>query len=242
MSEWDEVADAWIAALGSQGDWGRQHVLDPAFRQFFAGRRFRNVLDIGCGEGRLCRALNRAGVPTIGVDPTVRLIEAAKTRDPNGTYVVAGAEALPFPDSSFDLAVACIVLGAIRDYRRAIAEMARVVSPGGSLLVVNLTGFTSSSPHGWIRSREGDYSFYSIDEYSTESQRYANFSNLSVRNWHRPLSAYMTAFLSQGLVLRQFEEPLPKSGEPDRRERFCRAPWYVLMEWCRPPEDREPRP
>jgi hypothetical protein len=55
MSGWNESADAWIASLSEAGDWGRAFVLDKAVTDRVAGRGFRRMLDVGCGEGRLCR-------------------------------------------------------------------------------------------------------------------------------------------------------------------------------------------
>ena len=53
-------------------------------------------------------------------------------------------------------------------------------------------------------------------------------------HWHRPLSAYMTAFLQSGLMLAFFSEPAPVSGELERQEAFRRVPWFIVMEWTRP--------
>jgi hypothetical protein len=55
-----------------------------------------------------------------------------------------------------------------------------------------------------------------------------------VQNWHRPLSAYMQAFLHQGLSLCYFDEPRPRGGEPDRVEKYAQAPWYLVLEWRKP--------
>ncbi|MEO0603052.1 MAG: class I SAM-dependent methyltransferase, partial [Myxococcota bacterium] len=49
----------------------------------------KTALDIGCGEGRFCRMMQAKGLTTIGIDPTEDLIEAARSRDPAGTYQIA---------------------------------------------------------------------------------------------------------------------------------------------------------
>ena len=102
---WDHSADAWIASMGDAGDWGRQHVLDPVMLERTSARRFERALDVGCGEGRFCRKLKAMQVPANGVDPTPTLLARARTLDPSGEYHLASAEALPFPDASFDLVV-----------------------------------------------------------------------------------------------------------------------------------------
>ena len=141
---WDDSAEAWIADMGDKGDFSRRHVLDAPMLALARGRGFRTALDIGCGEGRFCRMLAAEGIATTGIDPTLRLLDAARTRDPQGNYLQARAEALPFADASFDLAVSYLTLIDIDDYAAAIAEMARVLRPGGSLLIANLNSFSTA--------------------------------------------------------------------------------------------------
>src|SRR4029453_762598 len=95
---WDASAAAWIAAVGERGDWSRQHVLDPALLERIAQRRYRRALDVGGGEGRMCRRLRAPPIPKVGIDPTAALLERARALDPSGDYRAAGAEAIPFAD------------------------------------------------------------------------------------------------------------------------------------------------
>ena len=64
--------------------------------------RGRTVLDVGCGDGGLVRRLRAAGADALGIDVDV---ERARAADPDGRYLVGGAEALPLPDASVDAAV-----------------------------------------------------------------------------------------------------------------------------------------
>ncbi|MEY2884679.1 MAG: hypothetical protein RL490_2403, partial [Pseudomonadota bacterium] len=59
---WAESAAAWIADMGETGDFGRRHVLDAPMQARIAGRGHRTALDVGCGEGRFCRALAASGI------------------------------------------------------------------------------------------------------------------------------------------------------------------------------------
>ena len=103
---WNASADAWIANLGTKGDWGRQFVLDPAMERLLKDKGHQQALDIGCGEGRFCRMLKDWGIDATGIDPVTALIDRAKTLDPDGTYKVGKAEALDFDNERFDLVVA----------------------------------------------------------------------------------------------------------------------------------------
>jgi SAM-dependent methyltransferase len=231
---WNQSADAWIAAVGERGDWGREHVLDPVMLERISSRPFENALDVGCGEGRFCRTLKERRIAAIGIDPTEALLAEARRRDPTGDYRAATAEQLPFPDASFDLVVSYLTLIDITDYRVALREMVRVLRPKGVLLIANLNGFVTSRPFGWITDSDGNDLYYPVDHYLDEFAEWVEFSGLRIQNWHRPLSAYMKVLLSQGLTLTFFDEPSPRSGDTERQRKHRRAPWFHVMEWLRP--------
>lgn len=223
---WEVSAQAWVDSIGERGDWGREHVLDPVMIGRIAGRSFKRALDVGCGEGRFCRMLKQAGVAATGIDPTPQLLDLARRRDPAGDYRFGRAEQLEFGDGSFDLVVSYITLVDIPDFRAAVREMARVLKPGGSLLLANLTGFTSAgAEQGWVKDAEGKRLHFPVDRYLEEFPFWFEWSGIRIENWHRPLSAYMAAFLAAGLTLTFFAEPAPVSGERHTRNRSgeCRG-------------------
>jgi SAM-dependent methyltransferase len=233
---WKESAAAWVAVLGERGDWAREHVLDAAMLRRVEGRGFRSALDVGCGEGRFCRLLRQHGVAAVGVDPTDALIAEARRRDADGQYRIGKAERLEFADGEFDLVVSYLTLIDIVDFRVAIGEMARVLDVGGSLLIANLTSFTSAcAAEGWIRDKDGRALYYPVDRYLDEFAQWVTWRGINIENWHRPLGAYMTELLDRGLMLRFFAEPEPTGGgDPERALLYRRAPWFVVMEWVKP--------
>lgn len=231
---WTDSAEAWIADMGDIGDFGRACVLDRPMLARVEGGRFANALDVGCGEGRFCRMLGAKGISTVGVDPTESLISQARYRDPNGDYRIGRAESLDFADASFDLVVSYLSLIDIPDIAAAIAEMARVLRPGGSLLIANLTSFnTAGQAEGWTRDWKGHPRF-SIDHYLEERADWVAWRGIRIRNWHRPLESYMALLLGQGLLLRHFAEPAPYGGDRESIARYRRVPWFLIMEWEKP--------
>jgi SAM-dependent methyltransferase len=96
-----------------------------------------DVLDAGMGPGRLCAELDRRGWTVWGVDGSERMVELAQARLPHlREHLLAGqVERLPFDASTFDAAVATGVLGYVGDPRAVVRELARVVRPGGCVLV-----------------------------------------------------------------------------------------------------------
>jgi len=230
---WDRSASSWIAAMGEQGDWGREHVLDPIMLKRASAQRFERALDVGCGEGRFCRMLRAKGIPVVGIDPTEELLAAARRRDAMGEYQIARAESLPFPNAIFDLVVSYLTLIDIADFRAALKEMVRVLTPNGTLLIANLNSFITSCPGGWIKDQHGRYLHYPVDRYLEEFPEWVEWSGIRIENWHRPLSSYIRELLAQGLTLTFFDEPQPQSGDDDRQARYRRAPWFIVMEWER---------
>ncbi len=236
---WIKSAQGWIEAQGPSGDWTRTHVLDGPMLAAVAGGSFTSALDVGCGEGRFCRLLRDRGIAAIGVDPTGPLIMAARSRDPSGEYVIAGAEALPFDADTFDLVVSYLSLIDIAELEQAIAEMVRVLAPGGMLLIANLSSFAtaSSGPNmGWHRTIFGQRSYFAIDDYLVSRARPTAWKKIAIVNHHRPLSAYMDLLLAQGLRLTRFEEPSANpQGDPYRAAAYDRVPYAYLMAWSKDP-------
>lgn len=99
------------------------------------------VLDIGCGTGYFTRRAARAVSPgghATGIDPSQPVIDYATGHaPPNCTFQVAGAQALPHPDASFDVVVSSLAMHHVPadDRPTALTEMRRVLRPGGRLLI-----------------------------------------------------------------------------------------------------------
>jgi SAM-dependent methyltransferase len=119
----------------AMGRWSRG--LAPLLIRFGGLSDGDRVLDIGCGTGSLTFTLpeiaNVAGVT--GVDLTEPYLEFARARnaDRRISFQQVDARALPFEDNSFDRAFSMLVLQFIPDAARAVAEMRRVVRPGGTV-------------------------------------------------------------------------------------------------------------
>jgi ubiquinone/menaquinone biosynthesis C-methylase UbiE len=124
--------------------------------------RGRSVLDVGCGDGTLTLAFARAGAASVtGCDIDPRMISYAVTRATQQQhavhYTVADAARLPFADRSFDLVTVVAVLAFVPDAERAVREMARVLKPGGCLIVGELGKWSLWAARrrvrGWLGSK-----------------------------------------------------------------------------------------
>jgi 2-polyprenyl-6-hydroxyphenyl methylase / 3-demethylubiquinone-9 3-methyltransferase len=141
---YDSLADSWWDEAGFL------HVLqglNPArlgyLRRVLAEEqgldlRGRKTLDVGCGGGLLAEEFARLGCEVTGIDPSEKSLEAARAHAREAglaiDYAQGTGERIPFPDAAFDLASCCDVLEHVRDLPRVIAEISRVLKPGGIFL------------------------------------------------------------------------------------------------------------
>jgi 2-polyprenyl-6-hydroxyphenyl methylase / 3-demethylubiquinone-9 3-methyltransferase len=127
------------------------HAMNPTRLRFYLrelgdplGQR---VLDAGCGGGLVSKGLAAAGASVVGVDISVPSLEVAGRAVRGGFHPVAGAlERLPFADGSFDAIVAADVLEHLPDLPAAVAELARLLAPGGRLLFDTI----NRTPWAWF--------------------------------------------------------------------------------------------
>ena len=122
-----------------------------------AGRR---VLDAGCGDGGLICAAALRGAAATGIDPDPAMLAAARSRVGEtaygATFVEGLVEQLPFREASFDVVGAITVLCFVPDAGGAVREMARVLRPGGVLVLGELGRWSlwaaSRRVRGWLGS------------------------------------------------------------------------------------------
>jgi SAM-dependent methyltransferase len=135
---------------------GRVAFLDRLFGSHAFGT-VRRVLDLGCGYGRHMVALTQCGYDAFGVDVSARAVTRANWRLQSRTAVVATTEHLPFATACFDAAVSLYTsIGwSGTDSRLILAEAARVVRPGGLLVIDVANGATARRQVGWERVRGG---------------------------------------------------------------------------------------
>lgn len=113
------------------------HAELAALRRLLAGRRYKHAADIGGGFGRLAVILTEYADRVTLVDPSTQQLELSREIFPDQPFDRELAEAvkLPFPDGSIDLAVMVRVLHHLPDPDNELAELARVVRPGGHAII-----------------------------------------------------------------------------------------------------------
>lgn len=236
MGGWIASAPAYIQ-FQDNDDPNRTLLLDPVMLRMCGVVPGKRVLDLACGEGRFSRMLARRGARCFGLDLIQQMVRTARERDGSANgYAVADAARIPALEASFDLVISYVTMIDFPDFRAVIAEIGRVLRPGGSLVVSNLSFVTANAlpTSGWVRDEQGMRKYYAIDRYAEEGSKWYEWAGIRIENHHRPLSAYMTAYLGAGLTLREFEEPVPTKEwmrEDLRYEDWFRVPYFNVMRW-----------
>jgi SAM-dependent methyltransferase len=151
----DVAADAYDRFMG------RYSVgLSPGFADFAGVEPGQTTLDVGCGPGALTGELvRRLGPDAVSaVDPSEQFVEAARVRHPGVDVLRAGAEDLPYPDDTFDAALAQLVVHFMADPVAGLREMARVTRPDRvvAACVWDLGGGRAPISVFWRAARELD--------------------------------------------------------------------------------------
>ena len=198
-----------------------------------AGDVARRILDAGCGSGPLFAALRDRGAMVTGFDKSAGMVELARRRlgDNADLQVADLGGPLPFPDGGFDDVIASLVLHYLEDWGPALAELRRVLKPGGRLLVSVEHPFAITLMHREA-GREADYFATSnrTEDYTFSGQT----ALLSL--WDRPLHAMAGAFTAAGFRITVISEPEPAAAArelfPDQlaaTPRFLAFLFFVLQ-------------
>jgi len=122
-----------------------------------------HVIDIGCGPGNAARRAARRGARVTGVDPSQTMLRVARAVSRGNAGIVwaeGSAEAIPVPDGAATLVWSLATVHHWRDVTRGLAEVLRVLAPGGRLLVVERRSppdATGVAGHGWTAQQSESF-------------------------------------------------------------------------------------
>jgi len=235
---WENHADWWIDGFTAGADPEYEEQILPLAAAELAGAA--RVLDVGCGDGQVSRLATGLGASTVvGVDPTWNQLTVAAARGEATAFLRAAAGALPFADASFDAVVACLVFEHIRDVDDAIAEVARVLVPGGRFCFFLNHPLLQTPNSGWIDDQILDppEQYWRIGPYLTEDETIEEVEkDVFIPFIHRPLSRYINALADNGLLLQRMVEPAPPPGFLAKAEEYEAAstiPRLLYLRTCK---------
>jgi SAM-dependent methyltransferase len=217
---WEEHAAWWQDAFTDGADPEYEEQILPLARQHLAGSA--RVLEVGTGEGQVARTASAVGARlVVGVDPSRAQVAEAARRGGGPVFLRAAAATLPFPEARFDAVVACLVFEHIEAVDDAIAEVARVLTPGGRFLFFLNHPLLQTPGSGWIDDHILEEQYWRVGAYLREDLAPEEVAPGVILPFvHRPLSRYVNAMARNGMLVERMEEPAPPPGF------LARAPEY----------------
>jgi SAM-dependent methyltransferase len=125
---------SWSATYDDEPN-GLFAVDEPAVDAILDALPVGDALDAACGTGRFSARLAARGHRVIGVDASAAMLDVARAKVPEGEFHVGALDDLPVPDASVDLVLCALALSHVPDLGPVMAEFARVVRPGGHVVI-----------------------------------------------------------------------------------------------------------
>ncbi|MGK4904197.1 class I SAM-dependent methyltransferase [Streptomyces albus] len=209
VNDYDRFAEAYSAQ--SENSLVNAYYERPAMLALAGDVAGRRILDAGCGSGALFAALRDRGAEVTGLDASAGMLALARQRlgADAPLHVADLKDPQPFADGAFDDVVASLVLHYLEDWGPTLAELRRVLAPGGRLIASVDHPFVAYT----IQEPRPDYS--AVTSYSFDWMLDGQL--VPMRFWRRPLHAMTDAFTAAGFRLAAFSEPQP---DPVARELF----------------------
>ncbi|MCD1286119.1 class I SAM-dependent methyltransferase [Brevibacterium sp. GP-SGM9] len=224
-NDYDAFAEAY--AKENDGSLANAYHERPAMLALAGEVAGRSILDVGCGSGALSEALRERGASVTGIDASAGMLALARLRlgEDIELYRVDLNDPLPFDDGMFDDAIASLVLHYLEDWEPALAELRRVLRPGGRLLVSvdhPIIAYT-------IREPRPDYFATTSYEFDWEF----GGRRVPMRFWRRSLQEMLDAFASAGFLIRTITEPQPlpeaRNRHPEDFAHLSTSPGFLFF-------------
>ncbi len=183
----EEGYAAWAPTYDSQPN-PLTAVEEPIVDELLTSTAPGRALDAACGTGRHLGRLSSLGHRVIGVDASPEMLSLARERHPEADLRAGDLGALPVPDESVDVALCALALTHVSDLGPPIAELSRVLRPGGRLVTTDMHPLLSAlGGHALFTCPDGRPAF--------------------VRETKHLHGDYLRAFDDAGLIVRRCEEP-----------------------------------
>lgn len=226
-SRWHGNSDVWSRHVRAGYDTFRDHLNNPAFLSLIGDIDGMVALDAGCGEGYNTRLLARRGARMTGVDIAEGMIEQARdteAAEPLGIrYEVASIADMPvFAGGQFDAVFSTMALMDCADYPGSVAELHRVLKPGGMLAfsILHPCFVFHLEAREWIRDETGAPCALKLGDYFRRGigEEHWSFGSAPDRDevepfavvyFDRTLADYINPLCEIGFTIEAIEEPYP---------------------------------
>jgi len=207
---WDAHADWWKSTFTDGADPEYEAEIVPLVIDELAG--CGRILDVGCGEGQIARALARVpgGRHLVGIDPSWRQVANGAAAGGGPRYLQAQGERLPFPDDAFDGICCCLAIEHSEGGDALLAEVARVLAPGGRFLLLVNHPMYQGPDSGFVDDQILGERYWRVGPYLREGVTVEQVDNgIEIPFFHRPLSRYLNPLAEHDVLLVKMVEPPP---------------------------------
>jgi SAM-dependent methyltransferase len=218
---WNANAAAWTELSRTGFDVYRDLVNTPGFFALLPPVDGLECLDLGCGEGHNTRLLAAKGARVAALDIAESFISAAAGQDRTGIcYLVGDGAALPFGAAAFDAVTAFMSVMDVADPEGTLAEVARVLRPGGFVQFSVLHPVISAPVGRWLHDESGVREARAVGDYFyqgplTETWTFGQvpaetrdrYQPFTITYARRTLAGWLGAVLAVGLAIEAISEP-----------------------------------
>ncbi|MGQ0775418.1 MAG: class I SAM-dependent methyltransferase [Pseudonocardiales bacterium] len=233
-----ENSGFWVKIIRERLDRYRSGLTDGAVLNAIGSGDGMAILDAGCGEGYLSRALAQQGARVIGLDACEELLESARRveaeSDLDINYYAGKVDNIPIADGHCDVVVCNHLINDLPNISVPFCEFSRVTRKGGRLIILML----HPCFYGAHAERSSSRSYSTPDEYFRVRVVEQHFvvseivSPAPVKMWFRPLEEYFSELRKAGFFITSLTEPCPSAAQlaadPWWRENFKR-PLFMLI-------------
>jgi SAM-dependent methyltransferase len=225
------VAEDWNEQVGYSGNWFHHSIIYPSIIKILDDISNHRILDIGCGNGHLCRFLNSKNATVTGIDASKKMIIECKKYSNNIEYHLMKAESMALGVGMFDCCIFNNSLQDIKEYTQAINESHRVLKSGGTLIVITRHPcfHPTNDDLGWCLDSLDDINMLSgkgltgllnakqnfnglhfrMDDYFDDKPHLRNWYGNDTYSYKRTIQNYCQAILSSGFSINDIIEPRP---------------------------------
>lgn len=213
-TDWDNVADWYDQLVGEGGSDYHRNIILPGTLRLLAVQQNQPILDVACGQGVLCRALQQKGAHVTGVDAAAELIRAARKHGPESiNYLVGDARKLEFLPGNRFAAVACVLaIQNLHPIQPVFDGVRRALCPGGKFVMVMMhPAFRGSKETSWGWDEAAGVQYRRVDRYllprkSPIVTHPGRKDDAYTWSFHKPLESYVRALAKAGLLIDALEE------------------------------------
>lgn len=204
---WDANADSWTRLIRGDGIESRRLATDAAILDAVSSRSPRKVLDVGCGEGWLCRALEERGIRCVGVDGSAALVEAGRAAGGGEFHHLSYEDIAARPErlgrASYDSIVCNFALLA-EELEPLLRSLGTLLTVEGRLLIQTV--------HPWSARGDGPY----VSGWRVERFDSFNGEFKEPMPWYfRTLGSWARELHRSGFGIEELLEPThPRTGDP----------------------------